>query len=97
MTAISLSFFIGPSFGIDMGPGSVILIIWTKLNRQSAELLSSVVAASLICGDGIWYLPTAILGIFNVHPPICMKFLDSGKQLKVVNSFLNTLGTHAKE
>lgn len=96
MTAIALPFFTGASFTISMSLGSVLLIIWTKVNRQSAELLSSAVAAGLICGDGIWYLPTAILSIFNVHPPICMKFLQSGEQVKVVDSFLNTLGTHAK-
>ncbi|KAL6864827.1 hypothetical protein ACP4OV_015978 [Aristida adscensionis] len=95
ITAIAIPFFAGPTFSIDMSLGSVLLIIWTKMNRQSAELLSGSVAAGLICGDGIWYLPTAVLSIFNVNPPICMKFLSSGKEVVAADSFLNTLGTNA--
>ncbi|RLN28086.1 putative metal-nicotianamine transporter YSL3 [Panicum miliaceum] len=93
ITAIALPYLTGPYYSIDMTLGSVLLIIWGQMNRQSAELLSSAVAAGLICGDGIWALPSSILSIFNVHPPICMKFLASGKQVHIVDSFVNTLGT----
>ncbi|RLM99290.1 putative metal-nicotianamine transporter YSL3 [Panicum miliaceum] len=93
ITAIALPYLTGPYYSIDMTLGSVLLIIWGHMNRQSAELLSSAVAAGLICGDGIWALPSSILSIFNVHPPICMKFLASGKQVHIVDSFVNTLGT----
>ncbi|CAL4892681.1 unnamed protein product [Urochloa decumbens] len=93
MTALALPFLAGPTFTIDMALGSIFLIIWTKVNRQSAEILSSAVAAGLVCGDGIWYLPSATLGLFNVEPPICMRFLESGKQVQMADAFLNTLGT----
>lgn len=91
ITAIALPYLTGPYFSIDMTIGSVLIIIWTKINRQSAELLSSAVAAGLICGDGIWVLPSSLLSIFHVHPPICMKFLASGKQVDTVDSFVNDI------
>ena len=93
ITAIALPYLTGPYYSIDMTLGSVLLIIWGKMNRKNAELLSSAVAAGLICGEGIWALPSSILSIFNVHPPICMKFLASGQQVHIVDSFVNTLGT----
>lgn len=93
MTVVALPFFAGPSFTIDMCLGSVLLIIWTKMNSQSAELLSTAVAAGLICGEGLFTLPSAILTMFNVQPPMCMKFLPSGKEVGVVDSFLNNLET----
>jgi OPT family oligopeptide transporter len=96
MIAIALPFLAGPYFTIDMCLGSVLLIIWNKRNRPHAELLSSAVAAGLICGDGLWVLPSSVLSIFNVHPPICMKFLSSGKQVDIADSFLNTLGPHGR-
>ncbi|XP_004962522.1 probable metal-nicotianamine transporter YSL3 [Setaria italica] len=92
MTAIALPFLSGPTFTVDMTLGSILLIIWTKVNRQSAEILSSAVAAGLVSGDGIWYLPSALLGLFNVEPPMCMKFLASGKEVQIADAFLNTLG-----
>lgn len=96
MIAIALPFLAGPYFTIDMCLGSVLLIIWNKRNRPHAELLSSAVAAGLICGDGLWVLPSSVLSIFNVHPPICMKFLSSGKQVDIADSFLNTLGPQGR-
>ncbi|KAL6619509.1 hypothetical protein ACP70R_034648 [Stipagrostis hirtigluma subsp. patula] len=95
-TTVALPFFTGATFTIDMSLGSVLLFIWTKVDRQSAGMLASAIAAGLICGDGIWYLPTAILSIFNVQPPICMKFIASGKQVEVVDSFLSTLQKQSK-
>ncbi|AQK93311.1 putative metal-nicotianamine transporter YSL7 [Zea mays] len=93
MTAIALPFLVGPTFTIDFALGSVVLMLWTKVNRQSAALLSSAVAAGLVCGDGIWYLPSSLLGFFNVDPPICMRFLASGKPAEMADAFLSTLGT----
>ncbi|KAF8659495.1 hypothetical protein HU200_058437 [Digitaria exilis] len=93
MTAFALPFLVGPTFTVDVALGSILLILWTKVNRQSAELLSSAVAAGLVSGDGIWYLPSSLLGLFNVEPPICMRFLSSGKQVQVADAFLNNLGT----
>ncbi|KAM0840399.1 hypothetical protein ACQ4PT_059686 [Festuca glaucescens] len=93
MTVVALPFFAGPDFTIDMCLGSAVLFIWTRMNSRSADLLSSAVAAGLICGEGLFALPSAVLGIFSVQPPMCMKFFPSGKEVDVVDSFLNNLET----
>ncbi|KAL5203431.1 hypothetical protein ABZP36_014383 [Zizania latifolia] len=93
MTAIAIPFFTGSFFTIDMCLGSVLLLIWTKINSQSAQLLSSALAAGLICGEGLFQMPIALLSIFKVHPPICMKFIPSGKEVEVVDAFLKNLET----
>lgn len=72
--AMSVPFYIGAYFAIDMFVGTVILFVWERLNRKDAEDYGGAVAAGLICGDGIWTVPSAILAIFRVNPPICMYF-----------------------
>jgi hypothetical protein len=52
----------------------VILFVWERINRKDAEDYSGAVASGLICGDGIWTIPSAILAIFRINPPICMYF-----------------------
>ncbi|MFS7981806.1 putative oligopeptide transporter, OPT superfamily [Helianthus anomalus] len=42
-----------------------------------------VVASGLICGDAIWTLPSSILALAGVNPPICMKFLSRSTNIKV--------------
>lgn len=75
--AMAVPFFIGPTFAIDMAMGSLILILWRRADKQAANMLYVVVASGLICGDGLWSLPSAFLSTFKVQPPICMKFLSS--------------------
>ncbi|TVT99847.1 hypothetical protein EJB05_54756 [Eragrostis curvula] len=75
--AMTIPFFLGPTFAIDMSLGSLILILWRRADKQAATMLSVVVASGLICGDGLWALPSAFLSTFKVQPPICMKFLSS--------------------
>ncbi|KAH0984532.1 hypothetical protein GBA52_011709 [Prunus armeniaca] len=72
--AMGVPFYIGAYFAIDMFVGTVILFIWERLNRKDAEDYAAAVASGLICGDGIWTIPSAILSIFKVNPPICMYF-----------------------
>ncbi|CAM0957268.1 unnamed protein product [Alopecurus aequalis] len=91
MTVVALPFFAGPDFAIDMCLGSLVMFLWHKMNRRNADLFSSAVAAGLICGEGLFALPSAVLSMFSVQPPMCMKFLPSGKEVDVVNSFLNKL------
>ncbi|KQK06927.1 hypothetical protein BRADI_2g31531v3 [Brachypodium distachyon] len=81
MTVVALPFFAGPDFAIDI---------------RSAELLSSAVAAGLISGEGLFALPSAILTMFSVQPPMCMRFFPSGKEVDVVDSFLHTLDAASK-
>ncbi|KAA8547637.1 hypothetical protein F0562_004066 [Nyssa sinensis] len=81
--AVALPFILGPYFAIDMCVGSLILFIWQKMNKSKADTFGPAMASGLICGDGIWALPSSILALAGVNPPICMKFLSRGTNAKV--------------
>ncbi|XP_041004268.1 probable metal-nicotianamine transporter YSL7 [Juglans microcarpa x Juglans regia] len=81
--AMAIPFYLGAYFAIDMCVGSLILFVWQKTNRAKADAFGPAVASGLICGDGIWTLPSSILALAGVNPPICMKFLSSGMNAKV--------------
>ncbi|XP_028786145.1 probable metal-nicotianamine transporter YSL6 [Neltuma alba] len=72
--AMAVPFYIGAYFAVDMFVGTVILFIWERFNRKDAEDYAGAVASGLICGDGIWTIPSAILSILRINPPICMYF-----------------------
>ncbi|KAM5574741.1 putative metal-nicotianamine transporter YSL6 [Rosa sericea] len=72
--AMAIPFYIGAYFAIDLFVGTMILYIWEQVNRKDAEDYAGAVASGLMCGDGIWTIPSAILSIFKVNPPICMYF-----------------------
>ncbi|KAG5624556.1 hypothetical protein H5410_009774 [Solanum commersonii] len=72
--AMAVPFYIGAYFAIDMFVGTVILFVWEKINKKDADDFAGAVASGLICGDGIWTIPSAILSIFRINPPICMYF-----------------------
>ncbi|KAJ1256323.1 hypothetical protein BS78_K046900 [Paspalum vaginatum] len=86
--AMTIPFFIGPAFTIDMCLGSLIVIMWRRADRQAATMLSVVVASGLICGDGVWALPSSVLAIFKVQPPICMKFLSAYQTEQMHQNFV---------
>ncbi|KAG2573470.1 hypothetical protein PVAP13_7KG255000 [Panicum virgatum] len=88
--AMAIPFYIGSYFTIDMFLGSVILFAWEWVDKAQADAFSYAVASGLICGDGVWTLPQAVLSLFNVKPPICMKFLSRGVNYKV-DGFIGTL------
>jgi len=81
--AMAIPFYIGGFFAIDMCVGTAIVFVWQKMNRKEADLMVPAVAAGLLCGDGIWSLPSAILALAKVNPPICMKFLSRSVNTKV--------------
>ena len=83
--AMAIPFFLGPYFAIDMCVGSLILFIWERVDAAKAEAFGTAVASGLICGDGIWSLPSSVLAIAGVNPPVCMKFLSSATNSKVDN------------
>ncbi|KAL8038168.1 hypothetical protein ABFX02_11G086700 [Erythranthe guttata] len=85
--AMAIPFYIGGYFTIDMCVGSLILFVWEKIDKAKADAFGPAVASGLICGDGIWTLPSSILALLGVNPPICMKFL-SGKANARVDAFL---------
>ncbi|KAI3698635.1 hypothetical protein L2E82_42330 [Cichorium intybus] len=89
--AIAIPFYItGTSFAIDMCVGSLILFIWEKKNKAQADAFGPAVASGLICGEGLWSVPKSILALVKVSPPICMKFLSKGMNVKV-DDFITTL------
>ena len=74
---MAVPFLVGAYFAIDMGLGSLIVFVWHKLNSKKAELMVPAVASGLICGEGLWTLPAAVLALAKINPPICMKFVRS--------------------
>ncbi|XP_057967343.1 probable metal-nicotianamine transporter YSL7 [Malania oleifera] len=81
--AMSIPFYLGCNFAIDMCVGSLILYVWGKINKAKRDAFGPAVASGLICGDGIWTLPNSILALAGVNPPICMKFLSQATNTKV--------------
>jgi uncharacterized oligopeptide transporter (OPT) family protein len=81
--AMAIPFYIGSNFAIDMCFGSLILFLWQKIDKVKADAFETVVASGLICGDGIWSLPSSFLALGGVQPPICMKFLSREVNTKV--------------
>ncbi|XP_073365620.1 probable metal-nicotianamine transporter YSL6 isoform X1 [Aegilops tauschii subsp. strangulata] len=75
--AMGVPFYIGANFAIDMFVGTVILFVWERVNRKESEEFVGAVASGLICGDGIWSVPSAILSILRIDPPMCMYFKPS--------------------
>lgn len=73
--AMAVPFLVGASFAIDMCVGSLIVFVWHKVNSGKAALMVPAVASGLICGDGLWILPSSLLALAKISPPICMKFL----------------------
>uniref|UniRef100_A0A0D3FV63 Metal-nicotianamine transporter YSL6 n=1 Tax=Oryza barthii TaxID=65489 RepID=A0A0D3FV63_9ORYZ len=75
--AMAVPFYIGAYFGVDMFIGTLILFAWQKIDRREADDYAVAVASGLICGDGVWSIPSAVLSILGVDPPICMSFRPS--------------------
>lgn len=72
--AMAVPFLVGANFAIDMCVGSLLVFVWQKLKSKEAELMIPAVASGLICGDGLWILPSSILALAKINPPICMNF-----------------------
>ncbi|GER33418.1 Yellow stripe-like protein [Striga asiatica] len=46
-----------------------------RVGREEAGPMVPAVASGLICGDGLWVLPSCVLAMVGIRPPICMSFL----------------------
>lgn len=75
--AMAVPFLVGASFAIDMSIGSAIVFVWNKVNKKKANVMVPAVASGLICGNGLWILPSSLLALAKVKPPICMNFVPS--------------------
>ncbi|KAL3653680.1 Metal-nicotianamine transporter ysl3 [Castilleja foliolosa] len=73
--AMAVPFLVGGYFAIDMCVGGLVVLVWERVNKGKARLMVPAVASGLICGDGLWVLPSCVLALAKVHPPICMNFL----------------------
>lgn len=74
---MAVPFLVGGYFAIDMCLGSLIVFVWGKLDKDTAEMMVPTVASGFICGEGLWTLPASVLALAKVNPPICMKFVPS--------------------
>ncbi|XVF10142.1 hypothetical protein REPUB_Repub07fG0157300 [Reevesia pubescens] len=63
--AMAVPFLVGAYFAIDMCVGSLVVFVWNRLNGKKASLMIPAVASGLICGDGLWLLPSSILALFK--------------------------------
>ena len=63
--------FIGAYFTMDMSIGAVILVIWRYFAPADALISAPLVASALIASDGVWSVPSAILALAKVNPPMC--------------------------
>ncbi|KAK9733021.1 hypothetical protein RND81_04G038600 [Saponaria officinalis] len=81
--AMAIPFYLGGYFAIDMCVGSLILFLWEKRNKAKADAFAPAVASGLICGDGIWTLPSSLLALLGVNPPMCMNFLSRSQAAKM--------------
>lgn len=75
--AMAVPFLVGAYFAIDMCVGSLIVFVWHKINSGNASVMIPAVASGLICGEGLWVLPSSILSLMKINPPICMKFIST--------------------
>lgn len=75
--AMGVPFLVGSYFAISMCIGTLIVFVWEKLKPRKAELMVPAVASGLICGEGLWILPSSILALAKIKPPICMTFVRS--------------------
>eukprot|EP00878_Enallax_costatus_P023353 GHUV01024835.1.p1 GENE.GHUV01024835.1~~GHUV01024835.1.p1 ORF type:complete len:178 (-),score=17.76 GHUV01024835.1:3-536(-) len=70
---MAFSFYIGANNAIDFWLGSMIMLVWERRRKQAALQLGPLVGAGLIVGDGLWAIPSALLAIAGVTPPLCLK------------------------
>ncbi|KAL3688952.1 hypothetical protein R1sor_015261 [Riccia sorocarpa] len=75
--AMAIPFYLGAYFAIDMFIGTCIVFVWERIDKKKADSFSAAIASGLICGDGLWIIPSAILNFAKVNPPICMYFFSA--------------------
>jgi OPT family oligopeptide transporter len=80
---VALTFYLGAWLAISMLLGGLIVVFWQWKDRRNGtdncSLYSSVLASGLIAGSGIWTVPSAILAVAGVNPPICMGWSGASK------------------
>lgn len=93
-TAMAIPFYVGSYFAIDMCVGSLILYIWRKIDKAKAEAFGPIVASGLIGGDVLWTLPSCLLALAGVKPPLCIKFFSRSTNGRVDNFLRSQIAKH---
>ncbi|KAL5226321.1 hypothetical protein ABZP36_014586 [Zizania latifolia] len=75
VTGMAVSFLLVPAVSIDMCVGSLIVFMWNRKDKLGSQVFAPVLASGLICGDGLFSIPYALLARYGVTPPICIRFL----------------------
>uniref|UniRef100_A0A0D9YGT1 Uncharacterized protein n=1 Tax=Oryza glumipatula TaxID=40148 RepID=A0A0D9YGT1_9ORYZ len=75
VTGMAVSFLLVPAVSIDMCIGSLIVFLWNHNDKLGSQVFGPVLASGLICGDGLFSIPYALLARYDVTPPICIRFL----------------------
>lgn len=86
-TGMAVSFLLVPAVSIDMCMGSLVLYLWSRTDREGAQVFAPVFASGLICGDGLFTIPYALLSRYDVTPPICIRFI-AREQNTLLDAFL---------
>ncbi|PUZ54145.1 hypothetical protein GQ55_5G106500 [Panicum hallii var. hallii] len=88
VTGMAISFLLVPAVSIDMCVGSLILFAWSRADKEGAQVFAPVFASGLICGDGLFSIPYALLTRYDVTPPMCVKFI-SRVQNKMLDDYMS--------
>ena len=88
VTGMAVSFLLVPAVSIDMCVGSLILFAWSRADKEGAQVFAPVFASGLICGDGLFSIPYALLARYDVTPPMCVKFI-SRVQNKMLDDYIS--------
>lgn len=78
--------FVRGYFTLDMTIGAVILGIWQYVAPADALVSAPLVASALIAGDGVWSVPSAILALAKVTPPMCAQVKPVSHSICAVHS-----------
>lgn len=68
--AMAIPCYIGGYFAIDMFVGSIIRLVYEKINKHKSDIMSPAIAAGLICGDGVWTILSVMLALSKFNPPL---------------------------
>ncbi|KAL5222992.1 hypothetical protein ABZP36_027705 [Zizania latifolia] len=83
VTGMAVSFLLVPAVSIDMCVGSLIVFLWKRKDNLGSQVFAPVLASGLICGDGLFSIPYALLARYGVTPPICIRFLGREENEKL--------------
>uniref|UniRef100_A0A7I4D4X4 Uncharacterized protein n=1 Tax=Physcomitrium patens TaxID=3218 RepID=A0A7I4D4X4_PHYPA len=64
--AMAIPCYIGGYFAIDMFVGSIIRLVYEKINKHKSDIMSPAIAAGLICGDGVWTILSVMLALSKI-------------------------------